>query len=51
MNNKITEIKNILEATNSRIIETEKWISEPEDRMVEITAKSRIKKKNEKNWG
>ena len=30
MNNKITEIKNILEATNSRITETEEWICEPE---------------------
>ena len=33
----ITEIKNILEGTNSRITEGEEQISELEDRMVEIT--------------
>ena len=37
MNNAITEIKNILERTNIRITETEKRISEVEDRMVEIS--------------
>ena len=31
MNNTITEIKNTLEGTNSRITEAEEWISEPED--------------------
>ena len=36
MNNAINEIKNILEVTNSRIMETEDTISEIEDRMVEI---------------
>ena len=36
MNNVITEIKNTLEGTNNRIIEAEDWISEMEDRMVEI---------------
>ena len=36
MNNGINEIKNILEATNSRITESEDRISELEDRMVEI---------------
>ena len=35
MNNAITEIKNILEGTNSRITEVEDRISEVEDRMVE----------------
>ena len=45
MNNTITEIKNTLEGTNSRITEAEEWISELEDRMVEITAESRIKGK------
>ena len=38
MNNTITESKNPLKETNSRITEAEKWISELENRMVEITA-------------
>ena len=42
MNN---EIKNTLEATNSRITETEDRISELEDRMVEINESERIKEK------
>uniref|UniRef100_A0A8W4FJB2 LINE-1 retrotransposable element ORF1 protein n=1 Tax=Sus scrofa TaxID=9823 RepID=A0A8W4FJB2_PIG len=37
MQNTITEIKNSLEATNSRIQEAEEQISEVEDRLVEIT--------------
>ena len=37
MNDTITEIKNTLEGTNSRIIEAEECIRELEDRMVEIT--------------
>ena len=37
MNNTITEIKNTLEGINSIITEAEEWISELEDRMVEIT--------------
>ena len=36
--NTITEIKNTVERFNSRITEAEQWISEVEDRMVEITA-------------
>ena len=36
MNNAITDIKSILEETNSRITEAEDRISEVEDRMVEI---------------
>ena len=36
MNNAINEIKNTLEATNSRITEAEDRISKVEDRMVEI---------------
>ena len=36
MNNAITEIKNTLEGTNSRITEAEDRIGELEDRMVEI---------------
>ena len=45
MNNTITEIKNTLKGTNSRITEAEKWISELEDRMVEITAEEQNKGK------
>ena len=37
MQNTITEIKNSLEAANSRIQKAEEWISEVEDRLVEIT--------------
>ena len=37
MNNGNTEIKNTLERTNSWPTEAEEWISELEDRMVEIT--------------
>ena len=40
-------MKTALERNNSRIIETEEWISELEDRFVEITATEQ-KKKNEK---
>ena len=36
MNNAITEIKNTLEGTNSRITKAENRISEVKDRMVEI---------------
>ena len=45
MNNAINEIKNILEATNSRITEAEDRISEVEDRMVEINESERKKRK------
>ena len=48
MNNTITKIKNTLEGTNSRITETEEWISELEDRMVEITAEEHNKGKGMK---
>ena len=37
MNSTITEMKNILEGTNSRIIKAEEWLSEKNCRMVEIT--------------
>ena len=47
MNNAINEIKNTLEATNSRITEAEDRISEVEDKMVEINESER---KHEK-WG
>ena len=45
MNNEITEIKNTLEGTNSRITEAEDRISEVEDRMVEINEAERKKEK------
>ena len=48
MNNTITKIKNTLEGNNSRIIESEEWISELEDRMVEITAEDQNKAKRKK---
>ena len=46
LNNAINEIRNTLEATNSRIMEAEDRISEIEDRMVEISESER-KKENE----
>ena len=49
MNNAINEIKNTLEGTMSRIMETEERISEVEDKMVEINEAERKKeKKNQK---
>ena len=45
MNNAISEIKNTLEATNSRITEAEDRISELEDRMVEINESEGKKEK------
>ena len=47
-NNTITEIKNTLEGTNSRISEA-KLISQLEDKMVEITSEEQNKIKNEKS--
>ena len=50
MNNTINEIKNSLEGINSRITEAEEWISDLEDKIVEITTSEQNKgKKNEKN--
>ena len=46
-NNAISEIRNTLEATNSRIMEAEERISEIEYRKVEINASE--KKKEKKN--
>ena len=46
MNNGRYEIRNTLEATNSRIVGAEDRINEIEDRMVEINESER-KKKNE----
>ena len=48
LNNTITEIKNTLEGTNIGIAEAEEWISELEDRMVEITAEEQNKGKRMK---
>ena len=45
MNNAITEIKNTLEGTNSRITKAENRISEVKDRMVEINETERKKEK------
>ena len=49
-NNTITEIKNTLDIQifNSRISEAEEWISELEDKMVEITAEEQNKVKRMK---
>ena len=44
-NNTITEIKNTLEGMNSGITEAEEWISDLEDRTVEITAMEQNKEK------
>ena len=45
MNNTIKEIKNSLEGIKSRITETEEWISDLEDKIVEITAAEQNKEK------
>ena len=47
-NNTILEIRNTLEGINSRISETEEWISELEHKMVEITAEEQNKVKRMK---
>ena len=47
-NNTITEIENILEGISSRTSEAEEWISELEDKMVEIIAKEQNKVKRMK---
>ena len=46
-NNTITEIKNTPEGINGRISEAEEWISELEDKMVEITSEEQ-KQPNQK---
>ena len=48
MNNTVNEIKNSLEGTNSRITEAEEWISDLEDKIVEITAAGQNKEKRMK---
>ena len=45
MKNAITEIRNTLEGTNSRVTEAEEWISELEDRVVEINEAEQRKRK------
>ena len=51
ISNTTTKMKNTLEGINNRTTEAEKWISELEDRKVEITAveqnKEKIMKRNE----
>ena len=47
MMNTINEIKNSLEGINSRITEAEKWISDLEDTIVEITATEQNKEGKE----
>ena len=47
MNNAITEIKNTLEGTNSRITEGKDRITDVEDRMVEINEAERKKELKE----
>ena len=44
INNTVTEVKNTLEGINSRITEAEKWISDLEDTMIEITAEQNKEK-------
>ena len=48
MNNTINEIKNYLEGINSKITEAEEWISDPEDKIVEITTADQNKEKRVK---
>ena len=51
MNNTINEIKNSLEGINSRITETEEWISDREDKIEEITTAEQNKEKRMKTIG
>ena len=48
VNNTINEIKISLEGTNSRITEAEEWISDLEDKTVEITTPQENKEKRMK---
>ena len=49
MNNTIMEMKYTLEKVSNRITEAEGWISELEDRMVEVTAMEQNNKKKKKD--
>ena len=44
----LSSLKNTLEGTNSRITEAEEWISELEDRILEITVEEQNKGKGMK---
>ena len=48
MNNTINEIKNSLEGINSRITEAEEWVSDLENKTVEITTTEQKKEKRMK---
>ena len=48
MNNTINEMKNSLEGINSRKTEAEEWISDLEDKIVEITTAEQNKEKRMK---
>ena len=48
MNNTINEIKNSLEGTHSRITEAQEWISDLEDKIVEIPTAEHNKEKRMK---
>ena len=48
MKNTITEMKNTLEVINHTLNNTEEWISDLEDRVVEITATEHKKEKRMK---
>ena len=49
--NKITEMNNKLEGTNSQITEVGKWIDDLEDRMVKITVTEQTtEKRMKRNW-
>ena len=45
MKNTINEIKNTLDGINSRVTEAEEWVSDLEDKIVEITAIEQNKEK------
>ena len=45
MDNTINEMKNSLEGINSRITEAEEWISDLEDKIVEISTAEQNKEK------
>ena len=48
MNNTINEIKNSLEGINSRITEAEEWISDMEEKILDITTAEQKKEKRMK---
>ena len=48
MNDTINEIKNSLEGINSRITEAEEWISDLEDKILELTTAKQNKEKRMK---